>query len=463
MDKERKLIDLLAESMVLNSIITYPKTIFEIDNFIPEIFSSEFNQDVCRSINTIVSKNGYIDVVEIYKQNNNLTLSKLADISTSGIFYADLNGKIKYLYEMYMLRELIKISHEVAYMANKVNADPFILNETTSNRLIELLPKNISNNSNMADYFKDFRADLKESESKGGVEGIMSGIQSIDQHTNGFKSGDMIVIAARPSVGKTALALKVILNAIFVQKVNVGMFSLEMGKNQLMQRLISAEQTVPLSNMVNVKLSEYDWKDIDLFMTEKLGNPDNGKLFVNDSTGIDIFGIRNLAKSFKIKHDIKLLVIDYLQLISGANTKSNQRANEVSKISREIKIMAKELNVPVIALCQLNRAVDNRPDPKPMLSDLKDSGSIEQDADIVAFMYRENGKSDNPIDEISFACEKNRQGHLFEEKIEFVKQIVQFKDRKGKVMSFNSQAISTEQNSGTITGKKGGDFIDLPF
>ncbi|MBP6658709.1 MAG: hypothetical protein KA284_12695 [Bacteroidia bacterium] len=462
MDKQRTLIDLDAEAKVLNTIITTPGLIFSIDNFIPEIFSSEFHQDICRAMNTIVSRNGYIDVLEIYKQNNNLTLAMLSAISGSGIFFSDLDGKVKYLYEMYMLRELLKMSNELAYMANRVNANPFTLNEMASNRLIELLPKNMSNSSNMADYFNEFRADLKESEAKGGAKGVMSGIRAIDEHTNGFKGGDMIVIAARPSVGKTALALKVITNTIFAQKENVGMFSLEMGKNQLMQRLIASEQDMPLSNMVNVKLTEMNWMDIDRFMSEKLGNPENGKLYVNDSSGIDIYGIRNCAKSFKIKYDIKLLVIDYLQLVSGSKKGSTQRTAEVSNISREIKIMAKELDIPVIALCQLNRSVDNRPDPKPILSDLKDSGSIEQDADIVAFMYREKGKTSNPIDEINFACEKHRQGHLFEEKIDFIKQTVKFTDHKGEIFTYNTQSVA--KNDGMISSeKRNQNTDDLPF
>jgi len=427
---KKQLINLEVEAMVLNSIITSPEQLYTVENFRFEIFTSFFHQDVCKAITSIHSRIGHIDVWQIHCENNKLTLTELSAISTAGIFYSDLEGKIKYLYELYMLRELVKIGTELSYMSEQVNSDPFELNEKAATGLMSILPKTISNTSNMSEYMMEFKKELLDQQSKGGLKGIMSGLRSIDDHTNGWKGGDLVIIAARPSVGKTAIVLKFIQDTLFTQKHNVGMFSLEMSKKSLIQRVISSETGISLSNIVDAKMSESEWALFDRFhatMTDK----SNGQLYVNDTTGINVYGIRNAAMAFKAKYDIKLLVVDYLQLVSGMNPKKDTtRQSEVSMISRELKILAKTLDIPVIALSQLSRGVESRGDNKPKLSDLRDSGAIEQDADTVLFLYRANPQNYDAVETINITCEKQRQGHLFEEELSFVKEIVKFKDKK---------------------------------
>ncbi|MGZ4134221.1 MAG: replicative DNA helicase [Tumebacillaceae bacterium] len=220
---------------------------------------------------------------------------------------------------------------------------------------------------------------------KGGVTGIPSGYPDLDKMTSGFQRSDLIILAARPAVGKTAFALNVAHNIAVRAGETVAIFSLEMGKEQLVQRMLCAEANIDAGKMRTGFLEEDDWPKL----TMAVGTLSEAPIFIDDTPGITVHDIRAKCRRLKAEHGIGLILIDYLQLIQGRG-KGDNRQQEVSEISRTLKLIARELNVPVIALSQLSRSVEQRQDKRPMMSDLRESGSIEQDADIVSFLYRDD-------------------------------------------------------------------------
>ncbi|MBA3751536.1 replicative DNA helicase [Candidatus Dependentiae bacterium] len=216
-----------------------------------------------------------------------------------------------------------------------------------------------------------------------GITGISSGYKKLDEMTSGFQKSDFVVLAARPSMGKTALALSLARNAA-VQSKSIGFFSLEMSAEQLTLRLLSSETGIPHHKIRNADISSEEWVEL----THVAAQFGAMKMFIDDSPMQSILDVRTKARKLKMEHNLDFLVIDYLQLLNGGRTYEN-RHQEVSEISRSLKALAKELNIPIVALSQLSRAVDSRVDKRPMLSDLRESGAIEQDADVIMFLYRD--------------------------------------------------------------------------
>ena len=222
--------------------------------------------------------------------------------------------------------------------------------------------------------------------SDGVVTGLATGFTDLDYKTAGLQPSDLILIAARPSMGKTAFVLNVAENICFRQKKSALIFSLEMSKEQLVNRLLSLESHVDASLLRNGNISDRDWEGL----VEAAGIISESGLLIDDTPGISIGELRSKCRKYKLKHDISVVIIDYLQLMSGSGRSSDSRQAEIAEISRSLKGLARELNVPVVALSQLSRAVEKRDDHRPMLSDLRESGSIEQDADVVMFLYRDD-------------------------------------------------------------------------
>jgi len=225
----------------------------------------------------------------------------------------------------------------------------------------------------------------KASKTKETVTGIPTGFIDLDYKTSGFQPSDFILIAARPSMGKTAFVLNIAQHVAFRQNLSVAVFSLEMSKEQLVNRLFSLESRVDAQVLRSCNLNDSDWEKL-IEGADVIGK---SKLIIDDTPGISISEMRSKCRKYKLEHDLKLIIIDYLQLMSG-NGRSDSRQQEISDISRALKALARELEVPVIALSQLSRAVEQRPDHRPMLSDLRESGAIEQDADVVMFIYRDD-------------------------------------------------------------------------
>lgn len=221
------------------------------------------------------------------------------------------------------------------------------------------------------------------SHSKSGVTGVPSGFRRLDELLSGFQKSDLIIVAGRPSMGKTALCLNITRNAAVIHRIPVGFFSLEMANYQLAMRMLCSEAKVDSHKLRTGRLSEDEWPNLSL----KVGVLADAPIFIDDTPAINVLEIRSKARRLKVEHDIGLIIVDYLQLAHGVGRFENRQI-EISQISQSLKALAKEIDVPVIALSQLSRAVESRPDKRPQLSDLRESGAIEQDADVVMFIYR---------------------------------------------------------------------------
>ena len=237
-------------------------------------------------------------------------------------------------------------------------------------------------------------------------EGVKTGFKDLDALTNGFHPGNMIVLAARPAVGKSTLGLDIARYASIHKRETSVIFSLEMSRSEITMRMLSAEARVPLNNIRSGQLGEEEWAK----MARRMGEISDAPLFIDDSPNLSLMEIRAKSRRLKQRHDLKLIVIDYLQLMTSGKRVEN-RQQEVSEFSRQLKLLAKELNVPVVAISQLNRSPEQRSDKKPMLSDLRESGSIEQDADVVILLHREDlYDSQNRSGEADLIVAKHRNG-----------------------------------------------------
>jgi replicative DNA helicase len=257
-----------------------------------------------------------------------------------------------------------------------------------------------------------------------GITGIPSGYRKLDQLTSGFQKSDLIVLAARPSMGKTAIALNIAVNAA-LQGFAVGIFSLEMSAEQLTLRLLSTESGIPYQHIRNASISSEEWIELTNVATRLAER----NLFIDDTALLTIMDVRAKARKLKAEQKLDLLIVDYLQLIQSSSRHEN-RHQEVSEISRSLKALAKELNIPVIALSQLSRAVDSRMDKRPILSDLRESGAIEQDADIIMFLYRDvvyNPETENPSS-AELILGKQRNGPTGTVFLNFVRELTKFED-----------------------------------
>ena len=310
--------------------------------------------------------------------------------------------------EKAILRRMIKVNEEIAGIC--------YVGKESLEEILENAEKGIFNivqRRNTGDYVPIRQVVLnamerieRASKTKGNVTGVATGFLDLDYRTAGMQPADLILIAARPSMGKTALVLNIAQYVAFKSDLPLAIFSLEMSREQLVNRLFSLESRVDSQHIRTGNLSDREWEDL----IDGAGVVGRSKLIIDDTPGISIPELRSKCRKFKMEQDIQMIIIDYLQLMSG-NGRTDSRQQKVSEISRSLKALARELNVPVIALSQLSRAVEQRPDHRPMLSDLRESGAIEQDADVVMFIYRDdyyNKDSDKKgIAEIIIAKQRN--------------------------------------------------------
>ena len=276
--------------------------------------------------------------------------------------------------------------------------------------------------------------ELEEKRKKGSaVTGVPSGLLDLDDKTSGFQKGDLIIVAGRPSMGKTALALSMMRNAAIEGGAGIGMFSLEMGSEQLAMRLLCAEARVNMHYVRTGKLPQKLWKNLSM----ATGDLQTAPIYIDDTPAITIRELRAKARRLKSEKDIDLIVLDYLQLMQGPSRTEN-RQQEISEISRNLKALAKELNIPIIALSQLSRAVEQRNDKKPILSDLRESGAIEQDADIVIFLYRPwvYSKEDDDEGKAELIIAKQRNGPIGSVDSTFISQYARFENVSKEEMPF---------------------------
>jgi replicative DNA helicase len=377
--------------------------------------------------------------------------------------------------EKFIKRELIKVSSEIIRDSYDDTFDVFdLLNKAESN-LFQIAESNMTKQaSTMQNIVGDAIAEIEKARNNpDGISGTPSGFHDLDKITSGWQKSDMIVIAARPGMGKTALVLSMARNTAVDYNMGVAVFSLEMSAVQLVKRLIAGEARIDSEKLRKGNLADHEFQQLHSRITALSAAP----IFIDDTPAISIFDFRAKCRRLKAQHDIQLVIIDYLQLMSAKDGKgSGNREQEISNISRSIKEIAKELNIPIIALAQLSRSVEQRGgDKKPILSDLRESGAIEQDADIVSFIYRpdyygivkdDDGNSNHGIGEIIIA--KHRNGKTDRVRLRFVPEYARFENLTQAYDNNDSTFDSTfesEANTYTMPSKMSAenginDFLD---
>lgn len=337
------------------------------------------------------------------------SLEFVRDIITAVPTSANIKYYAEIVAEKSTLRKLIRLNEEIANTcyAGKESLE-FIL-EDTEKRVFQLVQKrNTGDFIPIRQIVMDAMNKIEiASRNKGAVTGIPTGFVDLDYRTAGMQPSDLVLIAARPSMGKTAFVLNIAEYVAFRQNQAVAVFSLEMSREQLVNRLFSMESRVDSQHLRTGQLNDQEWEKL----IESAGIIGRSRLIIDDTPGITVPELRSKCRKMKLENDISMVIIDYLQLMSGSG-RSDSRQQEISEISRSLKALARELNVPVIALSQLSRAVEQRPDHRPMLSDLRESGAIEQDADVVMFIYRDEyyNKDSEKKDIAEIIIAKQRNG-----------------------------------------------------
>ena len=337
------------------------------------------------------------------------SLEFIRDLITAVPTSANIKYYATIVSEKAVLRKLIRLTEEIANNCYSEKDGLEVILEETEKRVFDLVQRR-----NTGDFVPIREVVMnamdkieKASHSNGNVTGIATGFIDLDYRTAGMQPSDLVLIAARPSMGKTAFVLNIAQYVAFHSGECVAIFSLEMSKEQLVNRLFAMESKVDSQHLRTGNLSDLEWEKL----IESAGMIGQSKLIIDDTPGISIAEMRSKCRKFKLEMDLKMVIIDYLQLMSGSGRGNESRQQEISDISRSLKALARELQVPVIALSQLSRAVEQRPDHRPMLSDLRESGAIEQDADVVMFIYRDDYYNSDTekkgIAEINIAKQRN--------------------------------------------------------
>ena len=336
------------------------------------------------------------------------SLEFIRDIITAVPTSANVRYYANIVSEKSILRKMIRLNEEIENLCYSGKESMEFILEDAEKRIFDLVQKR--NTGDFVPIRQVVRNALQKieaaSKNDGSVTGVATGFLDLDYRTSGMQPADLVLIAARPSMGKTAFVLNIAQHVAFRLNETVAIFSLEMSKEQLVNRMFSLESNVDAQNLRNGTLSDSDWEKL----IESAGVIGRSNLIIDDTAGISISELRSKCRKFKLEHNLRMIIIDYLQLMSGSG-RSEYRQQEISEISRSLKSLARELNVPVLALSQLSRAVEQRPDKRPMMSDLRESGAIEQDADVIMFIYRDdyyNKDSDKKgISEIIIGKQRN--------------------------------------------------------
>ena len=413
-----------------------------IDILHPESFYRDANQEIYSAIVDLFNDSQPIDIKTVTHQLRKAGKLELiggahyvAELTTKVNSAANVEYHARIIAEQSIKRELIRISSEIQKDAYEDTTDVFKLLDHAEQSLFDISESHIRKNyDKMSSLMHQAIDEIQiRKDRKDGLTGIPSGFSALDRVTSGWQASDLVVIAARPGMGKTAFVVSALRNAAIDFNTPAAIFSLEMSSVQLVNRLISAEAELPSEKIKRGNLADYEWEQM-IHKTKKLSE---APIFIDDTPALGILELRAKCRRLAAQHGVKLIIIDYLQLMSGdANKNGGNREQEIASISRALKGIAKELNVPVIALSQLNRSVETRGgDKRPQLSDLRESGSIEQDADVVMFLYRpeyydlhtdENGMPLQGLGEIIIA--KHRNGSLDSVNLKFIGKFTKFTD-----------------------------------
>ena len=388
--------DLEAEQAIIGSMLTDKDAVISsIEVLKEDDFYREDNKAIYSAILSLYNRSEPIDIITVKAELESMGkleqvggLEYLAELPEKVPTTANAEKYIKIVEEKSILRKLIKTANEIMELGYSPTEDVEDIMEGAEKKIFNIMQqKNQKSYTPIKDVLVESFTKLEELYNrKQHITGVPTGFSELDYKTAGLHGSDLILIAARPAMGKTAFALNIATNASVRAKVPVAVFSLEMSKDQLVNRILCSEAMVDSNKVRTGKLEENDWTKL----AESIGPLSEAEIYIDDTPGISVTEIRAKCRKLKLEKNIGMVVIDYLQLVQGSNKRNGSREQEISEISRSLKILAKELNVPVIALSQLSRAAEQRPDHRPMLSDLRESGAIEQDADIVMFLYRDD-------------------------------------------------------------------------
>ncbi len=410
----------------------------------PECFYVDAHQRIYKAFKSLADNHLPIDiltVVEELKRKEELDMVggpyAITKLTNSVVSTANIEAHARIILQKFIQRELIRLSGEIIGDAYEDSTDVFDLLDEAEEKMFKITNNYLKKN------FEDIGDALKKAieridhlrTTKDDISGVHSGFPTLDRITYGWQPTDLIILAARPSVGKTAFALNLARNAAMnnSKKTGVGFFSLEMSAAQLVQRMLSAESEIHMEKISRGKLEEHEYRQL---QTKGIQRLEQAPIYIDDTAALNIFEFRAKARRLVNKHNVGIIIIDYLQLMSGSGDRNSNREQEISTISRNLKALAKELNIPIIALSQLSRAVETRKESKmPQLSDLRESGAIEQDADMVMFIYRpeyyevmNNEMGESTKGETHVRIAKHRNGALETIKLRALLHIQKFEE-----------------------------------
>ena len=482
--------NLEAEQALLGAVLANNKAYEKVSEFLrPYHFADSIHAKIFEVISKLIQRGHVADVITLknyFEQEGSLNevgghqyLIKLADSAsplTNVEYYA------QFIYDKYLRRELINTGYEIVSDAMKedLDTDATAQIETAEKKLFEL-----SNQGESQGGFIDFAEALTSSlgqieqayQKDGKISGLPSGLDALDEKTGGLNNSDLIIIAARPAMGKTAFVLSMAKNMAINYNTPVAIFSLEMSNVQLVNRLIINTCEIPGEKIKSGQLAPHEWEQLNAKINDLYDAP----IFIDDTPSLSVFELRTKARRLVREHGIKMIIIDYLQLMNASGMNFGSREQEVSTISRSLKGLAKELNIPIIALSQLNRGVETRTGEegkRPQLADLRESGAIEQDADMVCFIHRpeyykinEDAKGNSLIGLAEIIIAKHRNGAVGDVRLRFRGELARFQNLKDDTVipskiNRKRDTVPTPGNAGTIGPNT--DFLsqqddDVPF
>jgi replicative DNA helicase len=443
------------EEVVLGAMMIDKKGVDDVIDILHEdVFYKPAHQHIYNAIFRLFENSEPIDILTV---TNQLRKDEKLDIVGGDFYIVSLSQKVssaahiefhaRIILQKYIQRRLITISSEIINNAYDETVDVFDLLDNAETKLFDITQGNLKKSSEAAENLvSQALKKIEEISNQEGMSGVASGFSRLDDLTSGWQPSDLIIIAARPGMGKTAFVMSMAKNMAIDFNVPVAIFSLEMSSVQLITRMISSETGISSEKLRKGNLETYEWEALNV----KVKNLAKAPVFIDDTPSLSVFDLRAKARRLVSQHGVKVVIIDYLQLMTAGNNKSSgNREQEISTISRNLKALAKELEVPVVALSQLSRAVETRGGSKrPLLSDLRESGAIEQDADIVSFIYRPeyygltewDDEERTPCEgQAEFIVAKHRNGGLDNIKLKFIGRLAKFTDlEEGFATEFQS-------------------------
>lgn len=473
------------EEAVLGAIMVEKDALTEvIDILKPDSFYKDAHQKIYGAIQGLFQRSEPIDLLTVktaLEKEGHLEIiggpAYIAQLTSRIASAANIEEHARVIAQKYIQRELIRISSEIIKDSFDETSDVFDILDAAEQKLFQVAQGNIrKSHDTMASLIIAAKEQIKKAgASEDGLNGVPTGFKRLDKLTSGFKGSELLILAARPAMGKTALVLSMARNIVLDYKMPVAIFSLEMSALQMVMRMVSNESGLEQEKLKKGNLAQHEWEQLNA----KVAALSEAPFYIDDTPGLSVFELRAKARRLKAQHDIQMIIIDYLQLMNAGGKDGGNRQEEISIISRSLKIIAKELNVPVIALSQLSRAVETRGgDKRPQLSDLRESGAIEQDADMVMFIYRpeyyeitEDAEGNSTVGLTEIIVAKHRNGALENVPLRFQGRFGRFVDWEQDGFSdfgttpTNQDSEEFNAHSTVIKGSRMNDMPsdDLPF